>query len=687
MVAAKLDASSDLFGRCPLFDRVVKDQMLSGLITAEEAFAELDSHNCPIIRGASITSPEQLKVAAEHSAKIEAAGGCPFLARANADAQPVGRNAAPPGQSMADECRRISDLLYTIDENDNSAATAKAAALVMDQLCSSKVPLINNCPLFQGVKARYQSSVITAQMGVGEMKANCPILSKELNPAMLFNFEEYGTHRDQHYDVAHDSHGHPAGCCCAASSSKASHKQLYKRHDAHEEPGMCLPGGKTSCNHEQMFAKSTKISGLERLLGGVFPKGNPAAASLLATFYISLFPNLVLFATPTSIPNKALRIMVSFAVGGLLGDVFLHLLPHMFAGEHGHGHGHNNHDDHDHGNQVSDHVRNTVYGCAIFVGLILFFVVDKFMRLLGSGHSHGGHSHGHGHSHSHSTGHAHKLSGGGSGELSGTESKQLKLRKRRASAKGGARALGDDNEADDEKDIEDAIAAQHKKEGKRPVKLSAYLNLIADAAHNFTDGLAMSASFYLSHAAGLSTFVAVFFHEIPHELGDFAILVQSGFSRSSALASQFFTALGAIAGTIAGIMIEEAGKGNSFNFRGLFTPGVPVFAAPLPGTESSSMLPAVIGGALSLLPSTVAGVPWSKLVIPFTAGGFIYVGTVSVMPDLLQPDEEDADAAKGRSLRPSEKQSARKGITMALVELGAMFVGLGIMAVIALSEE
>ncbi|KAJ2743505.1 hypothetical protein GGI20_003690 [Coemansia sp. BCRC 34301] len=660
-VAAKLDVSSDLFGRCPLFDRVVKGQMLAGIITPEEAFAELDSHNCPIIRGASITSPGQLKVAAEHSAKIEAA--------------------SPPSQSMADECRRISDALYTIDENDNSAATAKAAALVMDQLCNTKVPLITNCPLFQGVKARYQSNEITAQMGVGEMKANCPILSKELNPAMLFNFEEYGVHRDQHYDAAHDSHAHPAGCCCAtSSSSKSAHKLLYKRHDVHEEPGMCLPGGKTSCNHEQIFAKnSAKTSGLERLLGGVFPKGNPAAASLLATFYISLFPNLVLFATPTSIPNKALRIMVSFAVGGLLGDVFLHLLPHMFAGEHGH----NRHHHHDHDSEVNEHVRNTVYGCAIFVGLILFFVVDKFMRLLGSGHSHGGHSHGH----SHGVGHSHKLSGcGGSGDLGGADSKQLKLRKRRTPSK--SRALGDDNEADDEKDIEDAIAAaQHKKEGKRPVKLSAYLNLIADAAHNFTDGLAMSASFYLSHAAGLSTFVAVFFHEIPHELGDFAILVQSGFSRSSALASQFFTALGAIAGTVAGIMIEEAGKGNSFNVRGLFTSGVPVFAAPVPGTKGSSILPAFVGGALSLLPLTVAGVPWSKLVIPFTAGGFIYVGTVSVLPDLLQPDEEDTDSAKGRPLRPSEKQNARKGITMAFVELGAMFVGLAIMAIIALNEE
>ncbi|KAJ1837684.1 hypothetical protein LPJ70_005759 [Coemansia sp. RSA 2708] len=196
----------------------------------------------------------------------------------------------------------------------------------------------------------------------------------------------------------------------------------------------------------------------------------------------------------------------------------------------------------------------------------------------------------------------------------------------------------------------------------------------------------MSASFYLSHAAGLSTFVAVFFHEIPHELGDFAILVQSGFSRTSALASQFFTALGAIAGTIAGILIEEASKGNRFNFTGLYTAGVPVFA-PAVDTGSRSVLSLVFGGIFGMLPSSVAGVPWSKLVIPFTAGGFIYVGTVSVLPDLLQPDEEEPEPAKGRMAKHMERLRVRRGVTMALVELGAMLVGLAIMAAIALGEE
>ncbi|KAJ2793283.1 hypothetical protein H4R20_006587, partial [Coemansia guatemalensis] len=276
----------------------------------------------------------------------------------------------------------------------------------------------------------------------------------------------------------------------------------------------------------------------------------------------------------------------------------------------------------------------------------------------------------------------------GSSSESDNESKH-RLRKRRTQK--SKRLPRDANEADDEKEMGNMLEGLSRTDAKKPIKLSAYLNLIADATHNFTDGLAMSASFYLSHAAGLSTFVAVFFHEIPHELGDFAILVQSGFSRTSALASQFFTALGAITGTIAGILIEESSKGNSFNFSGLYTADVPVFAPAIDGDQDRSLLALFFGGILGVLPSSVAGVPWSKLVIPFTAGGFIYVGTVSVLPDLLQPDEEedsDEELSKGRAaLRHASRQKTQRGITMAFVELGAMLVGLGIMAAIALSEE
>ena len=60
------------------------------------------------------------------------------------------------------------------------------------------------------------------------------------------------------------------------------------------------------------------------------------------------------------------------------------------------------------------------------------------------------------------------------------------------------------------------------------IKVSGYLNLAADFAHNFTDGLAIGASFLMGQNLGIITTITIFLHEIPHEIGDFAILVQSG---------------------------------------------------------------------------------------------------------------------------------------------------------------
>ena len=71
----------------------------------------------------------------------------------------------------------------------------------------------------------------------------------------------------------------------------------------------------------------------------------------------------------------------------------------------------------------------------------------------------------------------------------------------------------------------------------------------------------MSASFYASPTIGATTTVAVFFHEIPHEVGDFALLVQSGFSKRAAMGAQFVTALGALLGTLIGIAVQEFGGG------------------------------------------------------------------------------------------------------------------------------
>ena len=63
------------------------------------------------------------------------------------------------------------------------------------------------------------------------------------------------------------------------------------------------------------------------------------------------------------------------------------------------------------------------------------------------------------------------------------------------------------------------------------LKIAGYLNLAADFAHNFTDGLAIGASFLAGESVGIITTITILLHEVPHEIGDFAILVQSGCSK------------------------------------------------------------------------------------------------------------------------------------------------------------
>ncbi|CAK1549991.1 unnamed protein product [Leptosia nina] len=267
--------------------------------------------------------------------------------------------------------------------------------------------------------------------------------------------------------------------------------------------------------------------------------------ALSSTIFISVVPFLILFFIPidgTIEKQPLLKVLLSFASGGLLGDAFLHLIPHALMstsssdGSHSHSHSHGGNHSHDeHG------PHDITVGLGVLGGIITFLVVEKSVRLFSGAH---GHSH-----------------------------------------------VSDKKKDDKNKKIQ--------KSKKEEIKIAGYLNLAADFTHNFTDGLAIGASFIAGQNIGFITTITILLHEIPHEIGDFAILVQSGCSRKKAMLLQLLTAFGAISGTVLSIYLQGSSEGLV-----------------------------------------------SSLILPFTAGGFIYIATVSVIPELLEGSNKLSQSIK-----------------------------------------
>lgn len=114
----------------------------------------------------------------------------------------------------------------------------------------------------------------------------------------------------------------------------------------------------------------------------------------------------------------------------------------------------------------------------------------------------------------------------------------------------------------------------------------AYMNLVGDGVHNFIDGLIIAGSYLVSIPLGLTTTLAVILHEIPQEIGDFGVLVHGGFKKRKALFLNFLTALTAVVGTVVALSLS------------IFVENLTLF------------------------------------LLPFAAGGFIYVASTDLIPEL-----------------------------------------------------
>lgn len=147
---------------------------------------------------------------------------------------------------------------------------------------------------------------------------------------------------------------------------------------------------------------------------------------------------------------------------------------------------------------------------------------------------------------------------------------------------------------------------QHHRKSALP-----YMNLFGDGIHNFLDGILIAGSYLVSVPVGVATTVAVILHEIPQELGDFGVLIHSGFKKGKALLFNFFSAALAFLGVIIVWLINVEG------FRTFLVP----FTA---GTFL------YIGGS-DLIPELHAEVPSWKSVFQL----FVFVLGIAVMAILL----------------------------------------------------
>ncbi|KAF0883115.1 S39A4 protein, partial [Crocuta crocuta] len=270
-----------------------------------------------------------------------------------------------------------------------------------------------------------------------------------------------------------------------------------------------------ACSPQPSPPTQDQLSQVERYLYG-------SIATLLICLCAIFGLLLLTCATYSAASHYVIQAFLSMAVGALTGDAILHLTPKVL-GLHSHS-----------GEGLG--AQPTWRLVAVLGGLYTFFLFENLFNLLlpldpedsrdgPCSHSHGGHSH------------------GVALQLAPGELRQPKQPHE------GSRA---DLVAEESPEL---LSLEPRKLSSE-LRLLPYVITLGDALHNFADGLAVGAAFASSWKTGLATSLAVFCHEVPHELGDFAALLHAGLSVRRALLLNLASALTAFIGLYVALAVD-----------------------------------------------------------------------------------------------------------------------------------